>query len=1268
MPSEKQIPARGPMAIVLLCLSIVIMLWAALLYDSKRSEETALQQGRKDVSNLALAFRENITGIVSAIDQLMIAIDADHISRPEDFRIPKWVEKSPLLQGLALQVALIGPDGIVRTSNLHLNGRVDLSDRPHFRYHLDPSASQPYISVPVLGRVSGKWSVQFTRRLTRDDGRFDGVVVISVDPFYLSKFFDNVNIGKGGNALLVGRDGIVRARRALDNQGLGQDLTNSELLQNVQTASEGTFIRVGKLNGVQSVFGYASLQAYPLVVDVAMPTDEILASVRRQTSAYLVVGGIATIAIIALAWVLVRDAKRRRQQELAQFAHSLIHEQKVRLDAALDNMSQGLVMFDSSSRLIVCNQRYLDIYGLSPETVRPGCTLQDILDRRIAAGHFCSEDPEQYLAEILTACTQKTTYRKITNLPDGRIIQIVNHPIADGGWVATHEDVTGKVEAENVIKHQKQQLNAILENVSQGVCMFDAAQHLIFCNKHYADLYELTPEQIKPGSLLRTILQHRISKGNAPEDHEAYSRDRLNEVSINKPYQITNKLRDGRQILVVHRPIADGGWVATHEDVTEIMRREESFRLLFDSNPVPMWVCDRESLGFLAVNEAAVKHYGYSCERFMAMSVLDLRPAEDRERFVKFLSTLPDNKLAENVTQHTKADGSKIDVCVYSRTMTYEGHNSRLVAVHDITERKRAEDELHRTNVMFEKKNLQFDTALNNMLQGLLMYDRAGKLVISNRRFAELFQLPWEKWATASLGMTVLQTMQLRDDLNKNVTEKNRPEILAAVREMLDRHAPRSVVAERSDGRALRASFAPMADAGFVVTFDDITERRRKDNQILHMAHYDTLTDLPNRATFKETLDATLDRAGATGKQFSIMILDLDHFKEANDTYGHMVGDALLREVGRRLQAAAEAEEALLARLGGDEFAVIVVDGEQPAAAATLAERLLATLVDDFEVEGHRLKLGISIGIATFPTGGADAKTLMSNADAALYRVKAEFRGTALFFEPEMGDRLRERYALQEDLRFAIDRGELQLHYQPQVKMSGEAVGFEALARWQCPKRGMVPPGTFIPIAEESSLIIPLGEWVLREACREAASWPQPLTIAVNISPIQFRHGDLPRSVHSILLETGLAPGRLELEITENVLINDFSRAVSILNRLKSLGVRIAMDDFGTGYSSLSYLRSFVCDKIKIDRIFVCDLEQNHHSRSIVRAVIGLGRSLDLPILAEGVETEAQHAFLVQEGCDEMQGYLTGRPMLIADYATLVGRRAVTQQNYAVAG
>ena len=325
-------------------------------------------------------------------------------------------------------------------------------------------------------------------------------------------------------------------------------------------------------------------------------------------------------------------------------------------------------------------------------------------------------------------------------------------------------------------------------------------------------------------------------------------------------------------------------------------------------------------------------------------------------------------------------------------------------------------------------------------------------------------------------------------------------------------------------------------------------------------------------------------------------------------------------------------------------------------------------LFEVVEVDGHRLKLGLSIGGAVYPTDGTDAKTLMINADAALYRVKAEFRGSVRFFEAEMGARLRERRDLQHDLRSAVSRDELFLHYQPQKNMAGETIGFEALVRWQCPKRGMILPGSFIPIAEENGLILPVGEWVLREACREAASWPQALTIAVNISPIQFRHGNLPNLVHSILLETGLAPARLELEITEGVLIDDFSRAVSILRKLKSLGVQIAMDDFGSGYSSMSYLHAFPFDKIKIDRTFIGDLEHNRHSMAIVRAVIGLGHNLGVPLLAEGVETEAQHLILMQEGCDEVQGYLTGRPLPIEDYAELVGRKTIAKQNYAVAG
>jgi diguanylate cyclase (GGDEF)-like protein/PAS domain S-box-containing protein len=440
---------------------------------------------------------------------------------------------------------------------------------------------------------------------------------------------------------------------------------------------------------------------------------------------------------------------------------------------------------------------------------------------------------------------------------------------------------------------------------------------------------------------------------------------------------------------------------------------------------------------------------------------------------------------------------------------------------------------------------------------------------------------------------------------------------------------------------------------------EDITERKQAEARIEHLAHHDALTDLPNRSAFTEHLVRTIEAARQGGESFAVLSLDLDRFKEVNDVFGHAVGDNLLREMSRMLQELAG--DAFLARLGGDEFVLITPNGDQPAIAEAIARGLLDAVATDLEINGQHLRVGISIGVAIFPDDGADATTLLNNADAALYRAKAAGRGKMRFFEVEMDNRLRERRAIQHELSSAIERNELRLHYQPLAKIDGEVIGFEALVRWHNLQRGMVSPATFIPVAEESGLILQIGEWVLREACREAAGWVHPLQIAVNLSPIQFRHGDLPGLVHSVLLETGLAPRRLELEITEGVLVEDFDRALSILRRLKALGVRIAMDDFGTGYSSLSYLQSFPFDKIKIDQSFISNVKSNPQSVAIVRAVIGLAHGLDLPVLAEGVETKAQLDFLAAESCNEVQGYLMGRPHPILEYSELTGCNGATE-------
>lgn len=423
---------------------------------------------------------------------------------------------------------------------------------------------------------------------------------------------------------------------------------------------------------------------------------------------------------------------------------------------------------------------------------------------------------------------------------------------------------------------------------------------------------------------------------------------------------------------------------------------------------------------------------------------------------------------------------------------------------------------------------------------------------------------------------------------------------------------------------------------------------------IVHLAHHDALTGLPNRAAFAKHLGLTFEQSIASGETFAVFCMDLDNFKEVNDVFGHAIGDELLKEAALRLTSASQ--DAFLARVGGDEFTLIAAHPISLKPLEQLAGRLLATADDAFDIEGQRLRIGLSIGIAVFPKDGSDAGTLVANADAALYRAKAEGRLNARFFEPEMDRHLREQLALQLDLRSALERDELMLHYQPQATIDGKVFGFEVLLRWRHERLGLVPPNDFIPLAEKNGLIVSIGEWVLRRACREAAAWFAPLKIAVNLSPVQFQHGDLVNLVHSILLETGLAPARLELEITEGVLINDPQRTLSILRRLKSLGVKIAMDDFGTGYASLSSLRSFPFDKIKMDRSFIVDVATSDQAAAIVRAVIGLGSALGVPVIAEGVETEAQRSFLAREGCVEVQGYLVGWPAAIETFSDLTAK------------
>ena len=790
-----------------------------------------------------------------------------------------------------------------------------------------------------------------------------------------------------------------------------------------------------------------------------------------------------------------------------------------------------------------------------------------------------------------------------------------------------------------------QSLRAAFDLVPEALTLMDNEDRFVLWNRRYEELYS-EPIGLRVGMTFEECLRIGLSNNQFPAANgreEEWLADRLARHATSQS-QHEHELLDGRWMRVQEQRTADGGSIGIRIDITEMRRRQESFRLLFDSNPVPMWVFDSHTLRFLAVNEAAVAHYGYSRDQFLAMTILDIRTEKDGE-FVRKIKEKEWTTENGSVRGHTKADGSEILVAVYARSITYEGRNGRLAAVIDVTERMRGADELSRAKAFL---NLVIESIPEAILVKNVQ-DRRFTMV--NRAAQELIGLPRNEM----IGRTADETYPAE---YAKLVRREDDELLRRGELFIDNHSielhgkqPRIVTVDRKllrDG-AGQPQF-------MLAVIRDITERKHAEERIAHLARHDSLTDLPNRSLFNDHLAACLDRANQTGSRFAVVCIDLDRLKEVNDVFGHAAGDHLLREVSRRLLKAADG--AFLARLGGDEFALVAEEREGRLEITTLTDRMIAAVEEEVHFLGARIRSGLSIGVATFPHDARDLITLLGNADAALYRAKAEGRGVTRFYRPEMDKRLRERHGLRHDLSLAIERGELAMFYQPQAEVTGEIVGFEALLRWRHPLRGSVPPSEFIPIAEESWLIVQIGEWALREVCREAATWSKRLGVAVNLSPVQFQHGDLPSLVHSILLETGLAADRLELEITEGVLIADSSRGLSVLRRLKALGVHIAMDDFGKGYSSLSYLQSFPFDKIKIDRAFVSQAPQNPQSAAIVRAVLGLARGLGLPVLAEGVETKEELAFLASEACDQVQGYLIGKPRPIEDYAEVVGRRA----------
>jgi len=697
-------------------------------------------------------------------------------------------------------------------------------------------------------------------------------------------------------------------------------------------------------------------------------------------------------------------------------------------------------------------------------------------------------------------------------------------------------------------------LEKAINNLSMGLVIFDQQRKVVFCNKRYMEIYGLSAEQVKPGTPLNELIRRRLAMGpKAPSNSDAYIQERFRDGAA--PTATVQEFSDGRTIIFTVYPMPDGGGMATHEDITE-----------------------REDV------------------------------------------------------------------------------NARLAQQHEL---------LRQQEENLRIRHFQFDTAINNMSQGLCFFDAAHQLIVCNDRYVDMYDLPRGR---VGPGTPLTEIVDMRFNAG-SFPAMSRDEYLNWRTNVAVSNEPTDSIVELKNGRTFKIRHRPMPDGGWVATHEDITEQRRSEVKIEYMAHHDALTDLANRVLLNERLEHALGSRIHREQMVAVHHLDLDQFKAVNDTFGHPAGDKLLKMVADRLRGLVRATDTI-ARMGGDEFAIVQAPIRDPAEATSLAQHIIRLLSEPFEIDGHQAVIGVSIGIAVGPGDGLRPDRLLRNADLALYRAKGDGRGTFCFFQPAMDLQMQTRRLMEQDLRKALPAGEFELYYQPVVNLaSNEISGFEALIRWNHPQRGLVSPGTFIPLAEEIGFIVPMGEWVIREACATAARWPGDASVAINISAVQFRNPGLMQIIVGALATSGLNPTRLEIEITETVLLQNKETTLAVLHQLRALGVRIALDDFGTGYSSLTYLQCFPFDKIKIDRSFVKDITENTGSLNIVRAVAALATGMGMTATAEGVETREQLDSITSEGCTEMQGFLFSRPLPAREIERLFlsGRRTGLAPNRIVA-
>src|SRR5258706_242727 len=1254
---------------------IMVSIWGAAAYQVVSERQAALRTAAQHGKNLSSTVAEHFSSYARAADLLLQRLRIPWTRDPKRFAQAVAIEKQLRKDGFPVQISVIGADGWLAYSDLReAQQRVFLGDREHFKVHRSGGPDQLYISNPVRGRVSGKVSIQFTRPILDGKGRFAGVMVLSLSPQAITRVYEGLDPGANGFIGIGGPDNPPLLRWPELGEALGTPLP--AIPSEVFRAGSGVEIRRGVSDGLERIYSYRRVPDFPLYAAVGQSLESLLVDFDRGRLLYVSAGALGSLVVLMLGLMMLSSLKRGERVE-----NELIDSE--RRFRSLTDLSSDMYWEQDDQ------YRFISSSGSGPEWMVNG--LREAAGKRRWDFQYETMTETDWAAHIALLDGRKPfrdlEFCRLHESGGKTWMSVSGEPMFDASGVFTGYRGVGKDITE---RKRAEQLQALEHAVSRSVADADSVTAAVQaavraicetegweCGRYFrwddksgtlrfADAWGISDDAVQQFLAKSRELSYAPGVGLAGKVWQ--SRQPLWATDI------TQDARAGQAALArgagirgtfVFPVISEGNAIGVlafnsrevREPEDRLMeaisvigsqigqflqrkQREEElrrFRTAMDVSEDMIWLLDPVRMKVIDINDTACRKLGYSRAELLSLAPQDIISIS-REELSRIYSRLIEGGEGDTAVGgwYRRKDGSRFPVEAFRCAVQSEGSHVIVAVVRDVTERRAAEEELRR-----------FRLAMDNSADMIVLIDRA------TMRFVDV-----NETACRLLGYSREELLRMGP---QDVLPVGREELERSYDELIAHPgggADVFVTGMKSHYVCKDGSLLPFESTRHVLRSEDTTliaaisrdirARLAIEEKVSYLAQFDALTGLPNRNLFQDRLTQAMALARRNTWPMAVLFIDLDRFKLVNDTLGHAAGDKLLKEAAERLRSCVRASDTV-GRLGGDEFAAILSELAKPGDAGLVAQKIIDVFKRPFDLEGKETYVTASVGVTLYPADSDNAEALVVNADAAMYRAKEQGRDNYQYFTRDMNERAVQRVHMEVALRRALEREEFRLFYQPKADLvTGEICGFEALLRWEHPDKGMILPGEFIPVLEETGLIVQAGEWVLRTACAQIKAWQaaglKVPPISVNLSARQFEQRNLKGAVANILGDTKVDPSLVEFEITESLLMNDPEGAARTLHDLKDSGVKLSMDDFGTGYSSLGYLKRFPIDTLKIDRTFVRDLSTDAADATLTRAIINLAQNLRLNVVAEGVETEAQLAFLCLNGCDEMQGYLFARP------------------------